>query len=169
MHTTPKKINAQAERLIRELGLEPLSAVWLKLRKVSDFTPETHNCLVNCMVQQKYHGGDIVFGWVIWQDTTIRFCEAEFHCVWRDLTGGLFDITPRVDGEKRVCFVPDPQRASRLDRSVHPPVTRTFGNVHMREDQLMNTVQREDIIFTKDSLLKHLTEELEPTPALYRR
>jgi hypothetical protein len=81
MLTASKKLNSQAERLIRELGLEPSSASWLKLRNVSDFTPETYNCLINCMVQQKYHGGDIVFGWVIWQDTSIRSCVAEFHCV----------------------------------------------------------------------------------------
>src|SRR3972149_6629967 len=158
MQTTPKRTNAQAERLIRELGLDPSSAVWLKLTKVDDFTPETRNCLLNCMVQQKYQGGGIVFGWVLWQDTAMRFCEAEFHCVWKDHASNLRDITPRVDGEKRICFVPDHQRESRLDRSVHPPMGSTFDNVRMAGEKLMNPVRRMDIVFVvaKGALLNHL-------------
>jgi hypothetical protein len=157
MNTTPKRLNAKLEKLISHLGLDPSTTVWLKLTKVTDFLPETSNCLINCMVQQKYQGGALVFGWLIWQNTMTSFCEAEFHCVWQDTSGALKDITPRLDGEKRICFIPDSKRQSRLDRSVNPPITRTFDNVRLQGEQLLNPVQILDRPFLKNSLLKHLS------------
>lgn len=38
------------------------------------------------------------------------FIEAEHHAVWDDGTGTLTDITPHVCGEKRILFLPDPER-----------------------------------------------------------
>lgn len=157
MNTTPKRINLQIERLVSYLGLDPSTAVWLKLTKATHFLPEINNCLVNCMVQQKYHSGTLVFGWLIWQDTTISFCEAEFHCVWQDKSGVLRDITPRVDSEKRICFVPDPSRIMSFDRSINPPITCTFENVLMYRDQLPTPIMKINRKFIKNGLLKHLS------------
>lgn len=158
MHTTPKKINRQLESLISKLGLDPSSAVWLKQRRVSDFVPETKNCLINCMVQEKYQGGKTVYGWVLWQDSSIGFCEAEFHCNWQDSSGNIHDITPRVDGEKRVCFIPDPNRESYLDRSVYPHITRTYENFKMHGTNAQDSINRLEIKLNKEDLLKHLNE-----------
>ena len=155
MQTTPKRINAHAATFIRHLGLDPSSAIWRKLTKVTDFVPETYNCLLNVMVQQIFCGGEIVFGWVIWQDSAASFVEAEFHCLWKDSQGHLRDITPRVDGEKRICFVPDPTRESRMDMTRYPAVTHTFDNVRMVGDELVNPVQPKSIVLTRDKLLRY--------------
>ena len=156
METAPKKINAQAARLISKIGLDVSSAVWLKLTKVAGFTPERLHCVLNCMIQKKNHGGELIFGWILWQNNTTRFCEAEFHCVWKDNTGRLRDITPRVDGEKRICFIPDPHRDARLDTMVQPPIVHSFINVRMTGNDLLNEVQRCRIVLTKTVLLDHL-------------
>lgn len=52
------------------------------------------------------YGGSRVHGWAIWQfqDTAL----AEFHSVWRDENGNLFDITPHKFGEEYILFVEDP-------------------------------------------------------------
>lgn len=138
--TTPKKLTAPLYKLIRHLGLDPKTAVWLPLTVENQFTPETINCLINTMVKRKLAGGDIVFGWVLWFERKANFAEAEFHCVWRAKDGILVDITPRVDGEEAVCFVSDPTRTSHLDLTRYPAVTHTYDNVRMRGGQLMNGV-----------------------------
>jgi hypothetical protein len=50
-------------------------------------------------------GGEIVYGWVIWQHGNY-FIEAEHHAVYRRSDGSLVDITPGTT--KRVLFLPDP-------------------------------------------------------------
>jgi hypothetical protein len=158
MLTTPKRINFQADQLIRALDLDPSSAVWMKLFRASDFEPEPGHCFVNCLVQQKLHQGDTLFGWMLWQDTTIQFAEAEFHCVWRSPDGALRDITPRVDGEKRICFVPDSKRVGFFDMAQQPYRTRTYGNVKIQGNSLLNTVQPIAMPYRGTSLVRHLEE-----------
>lgn len=63
-------------------------------------------CHLNVAHRVKHHGGERVSGWMIW--TSIHFTEAEFHSVWRSPSGELVDVTPRVDGEQIILFVPDP-------------------------------------------------------------
>jgi hypothetical protein len=63
-------------------------------------------CLENCEAEVKKSGRTVQFGWVIWELKSAWFIEAEFHAVVR--TGSrLIDITPRIDGEDRILFVPD--------------------------------------------------------------
>lgn len=62
-------------------------------------------CHLNVRYQVKQHGGKVVNGWMIWDGDF--FTEAEFHCVWRSPDGHLEDITPRVDGETEILFLPD--------------------------------------------------------------
>jgi hypothetical protein len=64
-------------------------------------------CHLNVAHRVKRHGGERVFGWMIW--TGPMFTEGEFHSVWRSPDGELMDITPRVDGEEFILFVPDPK------------------------------------------------------------
>lgn len=51
-------------------------------------------------------GGRIVFGWNIWEWPQIML-TAEFHAVWQDDSGNLYDITPKPHGEHEIAFVPD--------------------------------------------------------------
>jgi hypothetical protein len=49
--------------------------------------------------------GDIIYGWQIWKGE-LR-CEAEFHAVWRTISGDLIDITPKGFPIERILFVQD--------------------------------------------------------------
>lgn len=78
------------------------------------FTPmstqyEAGVCHFNVEHCVRQNGGERVPGWIIW-DQNYSFAESEFHSVWRDPSGTLRDITPRVDGEAEVIFLP-----SRMD------------------------------------------------------
>lgn len=63
-------------------------------------------CQVNAQHRANTAGGERVDGWMIWEH--LNYAEAEAHSVWRDPAGRLIDLTPRVDGEELVLFLPDP-------------------------------------------------------------
>lgn len=63
-------------------------------------------CQLNTNHRVKNSGGGRVDGWMIWEHR--NFAEAEAHSLWRDLNGELVDLTPRVDSEAEVLFLPDP-------------------------------------------------------------
>lgn len=65
-------------------------------------------CHLNVAHLVRERGGQAVTGWMIWESATL--VDAEHHCCWRAPDGVLFDVTPRVDGEDRVLFLPDPAR-----------------------------------------------------------
>lgn len=54
----------------------------------------------------KADGGDIVFGWTIWEWPNV-LRTAEFHAVWQSPDGALVDITPKPKRETRILFVAD--------------------------------------------------------------
>jgi hypothetical protein len=72
-------------------------------------TIEKHALINECFpnVEQKVliDGGDIIYGWQIWKGELI--CEAEFHAVWRTISGDLIDITPKGFPIERILFVQD--------------------------------------------------------------
>ena len=70
---------------------------------------EATHCHDNVRHYVKHHGGEVVYGWIIWCNTKFKL-EAEHHAVWKSPSGKLYDITPRVDGEEKVLFLPDPGR-----------------------------------------------------------
>lgn len=67
---------------------------------------EVRECFNNVRRHSALHGGELVYGWAIWEWTDV-FIEAEHHAVWQSPTG-LIDISPhecRTDG---ILFLPDP-------------------------------------------------------------
>jgi len=71
-----------------------------------------HWCRVNCCdlnVKKAINDyrGKAVFGFRLWSLPTM-YIEADLHCVWKNPNGKLIDITPNVDGETKVLFLPDP-------------------------------------------------------------
>lgn len=112
--TTPKKINAGVRVILDSLSLHESEVKFLKLKRQNSFTAVEKYCHINCMRKKKIDGGDIKYGWTIWQNSTIGFTEAEFHAVWVSDNGEFQDITPRTDGEKRIMFVPDHRRSPIL-------------------------------------------------------
>ncbi len=67
---------------------------------------EIDKCHVNVDEHVKSHGGTPIYGWIIWQSPALL--HALFHCNWLSPSGELIDITPKVDGETKILFLPDP-------------------------------------------------------------
>ena len=127
-HTTPREIDSNIKNLLSFLELKQSSGVRLKLSKVKGFKPEPKNCHVNTYIQCKIEGGAIEYGWVIWQSIG-GFTEAEFHSIWKNKRGEKLDITPRVDGEKKILFFPDPMRKAIFIKEQGKLQINTYGNV----------------------------------------
>lgn len=54
-------------------------------------------------------GGSILHGWVLWEWPGM-FVEGEHHAVWVRPDGKLVDVVRRPHGERRVLFLPEPER-----------------------------------------------------------
>lgn len=52
------------------------------------------------------HGGKAIMGWIIWEKPGV-WLEAEHHAIWEQHDGTWRDVTPTIDGETRLVFVPD--------------------------------------------------------------
>lgn len=65
-------------------------------------------CFHNVLNKLKSDGGIIVYGWLIWEWPRV-YIEAEHHAIW-EKDGALIDVTPHVNGEPNVLFLPDPKR-----------------------------------------------------------
>lgn len=65
-------------------------------------------CFSNVQAKVARDRGVLLYGWTIWEWPHV-FIEAEHHAVWQNGTE-LIDITPTIDGEDRILFLPDPAR-----------------------------------------------------------
>jgi hypothetical protein len=103
---TPFSISSAMRRLASELvpGGAP---VYVPVRPAGG--SREHECFANAAAHAAAHGGQVVYGWALWEWPTVMV-EGEFHAVWRSPGGDLVDVSPREDGEARVLFLPDPSR-----------------------------------------------------------
>lgn len=67
---------------------------------------EYNECFRNVKSKVERDGGNIQFGWAIWEWPRV-FLEAECHAVWESPGGELIDISPRSDAERKVLFLAD--------------------------------------------------------------
>ncbi|MCS5808843.1 hypothetical protein LNO89_23670 [Klebsiella pneumoniae subsp. pneumoniae] len=58
--------------------------------------------------------------------------EGEAHCLYKDLSGNVFDITPRVSGEEKILFIED----SRLNVSLKHIKGARFSMIQHTNPQL---------------------------------
>ena len=133
---SPRKVDTHLRALLRYLQLENAEPTLLKYTRPTAFEPEHANCHLNARCQFRAHGGAVVHGWVLAQDKVQRFSEAIFHTVWRSPEGKLVDVTPRVDLEKRLMFVPDPQRKIVLTSHEGQPAIDTYSSAKLYGDRL---------------------------------
>ena len=96
-----------------------------------------------------------VFGWVLAQDKSKGFAEAQFHCVWKSTEDKLVDITPRRDGEKRVLFIPDHTRQITLSRYEGAPAITTYDNVRVLGNKIVSEIKRIKIIPQTEMIQKY--------------
>jgi len=66
-------------------------------------------CLTDVPGYAWQHGGEAIFGWIIWEVPGLLL-EAEFHTCYKDEDGKLIDITPKPDRERQILFLPDSHR-----------------------------------------------------------
>lgn len=132
----PIVLSNDLKSLLAYLNLAEADCCWLALSHVQGFTPLINQCHLNALIQKRFAGGTIVYGWLLWEDAAAETCEAMFHSVWRDDDGVMCDITPRVDGELKVLFVPDPNRQIIFFVGTAGPTLYSYDNVRVRDGKL---------------------------------
>ncbi|WNO08452.1 hypothetical protein [Teredinibacter sp. KSP-S5-2] len=151
---SPKKVNGSVKNIIRHLDLNENEVVLLKYFRPSEFSPEIHNCFFNTWVKMKCAGGDMQHGWMISQDSTKEFIEAQFHAVWINSEGAFIDVTPRPDNEKRVMFVPDHNRKIELSQSNGQPAILSYDNFRMLNGQALAKLERIRVVMHDTNFIK---------------
>jgi hypothetical protein len=63
-------------------------------------------CVQNVHSKITKNGGNIEFGWAIWESPEICV-HAQYHAVWISLEDKYFDITPKSVHADRILFLPD--------------------------------------------------------------
>lgn len=152
---SPRKINARVRALLQILQLPEESVALLKYKPPADFEAEPSNCHFNVWVQWDKCGGKPQHGWLIGEDAVHDFAEAQFHTVWCSPQGELVDVTPRLDLEKRVMFVPDLQRCVQLIHRNGSPALRTYDNVRIHRGQLLSGIEIIELVPQSDLIYKH--------------
>ena len=101
--TTPSELSESILNFCRELDPTQIP-VFLSIQP--DQKAIKAECFSNVREHIKRHGGSMQLGWIIWETAGIML-EANFHAVWRSSEGELLDVTPQVDDEIRILFLPD--------------------------------------------------------------
>ena len=104
--TTPPRISEQIITFCVEIDSnnEPVH-VPVRPSVGADF----NECFRNVANHITNHSGEIQHGWIIWEMPNL-WLNAEFHAVWVSSTGQFIDVTPKVDGESNILFLPDSKR-----------------------------------------------------------
>ncbi len=101
--TTPTEISGSVRKFCAEISRErPFFVDFI------DYGLRQSWCHLNVALLVEKYGGTYVPGWAIWTGPGVF--DAEHHAVWRKQDGTFEDVTPRVDGEKQILFLPDPSR-----------------------------------------------------------
>jgi hypothetical protein len=137
----PRSIHKFVLQLAEYIGAGK-TPVWVPVRPAKGAIP--HECFFNVPEYVKRHGGEVQYGWTVWQCANL-FIEGEFHSVWKSPNGELVDPTPKTDGENRILFIPDGRhvwnevrvdnrRLALLDR----PEIHDFIKLCMEETDFVN-------------------------------
>ena len=104
--TTPVRISEQVVRFCKRL--DP--------RQTPIFVPvipslgiRADHCFYDVQRKVRVEGGRVQYGWTIWEKPGVLL-EAEFHAIWVSPNNELIDVTPKVDGEQQILFLPDTDR-----------------------------------------------------------
>jgi hypothetical protein len=117
--TTPREITSDVRAFAAQLGNELPRRIPVQ----SDNYGVYGWCSDGVLEKMKHAGGSIVFGWTIWEWPGVLL-TGEFHAVWMDATGTLYDITPKPHGETEIIFLPDRNYGPDFDFEERPPNRR---------------------------------------------
>ena len=128
---------------------------------------ESLDCHNNVRVYKEKNGGDIVFGWTIWQHPKIML-EAEFHAIWKSPQNEYLDITPNKMSFGKILFLPDASRSYDFCRN------KRFANRwypltnHKDFQNLTHTLQQHFELFEKYHGIGDIQLTEEDTKEYYR-
>lgn len=115
---------------------------------IPEVTSTSKYCHHNVKIYTEKNAGEIVYGWIIWQQTHMML-EAEFHSVWKSPCGRYLDITPNRIGSKQILFVPDMEHSydfygnTRLCNKWHPltnhPDFKKLNEVLQKHHELLES------------------------------
>lgn len=102
MIIVPKRIDENVFKLIGKLTIHD-KPFYVEVKPENEC--KINECFPNVKSKISKDGGEIIFGWTIWQHNFML--EAEFHSIWKSPNGEFIDITPKQNHEKRILFVID--------------------------------------------------------------
>ncbi len=104
--TTPSSLNDNILKFCKEID-STTNPVFVEVVPTKDSI--YNECYGNVALHIKRNGGEVQYGWIIWEIPNI-YLEGEFHAVWINDERKYVDITPRKDGEKNILFLKDSKR-----------------------------------------------------------
>jgi hypothetical protein len=116
---TPKAISGTIEDLCKRISPDQ-AARFVEVHPEQD--GQINECFVNVLSKVSRDGGAILYGWKISEWLGV-FSEAEHHAVWLSDDKEI-DVTPNITGDRRILFLPDPERAYDIDTG------RRLLNIH---------------------------------------
>lgn len=102
---TPKRVDEQVIAFCKTLS--PLAPVWVSVKPWKHAVQ--NDCFLNVPKYVQQHGGTMQVGWMIWEKRTL-WLEAEFHSCLVAKDNKYIDITPKLDNDPTILFLPDPVR-----------------------------------------------------------
>lgn len=102
-------------------------------------------CFDNTARKVERAGGSLACGWAIWSLLGLYF-EAEHHGVWQNRRGDLVDVSPQINGARRILFLPDPDapydplnhRSNILWPATDDPMAIEFVELANRRNQIQD-------------------------------
>jgi hypothetical protein len=150
----PKEINTYVQAIQIHLGLVSHSPHIVSIEEQKGFDAEPDCCRhLNVWVKYLREGGIPVFGWIFGYDEKTEFVEAQFHSVWQSENGHIIDVTPRSDGGTFNMFLRDDSRQIILTRHQGRPAIRTFDNIRLMNNRLINGLQ-EIVVVPETNMIK---------------
>jgi hypothetical protein len=148
MITTPNEVNKDILEFCKEID-STTKPVFVKFVPIKDYI--CGDCYGNVGGHIKKNGGKVEYGWIIWEDQKI-FLEAEFHAIWINNEGTYIDVTPKVDKEDKILFLPDSKRkfAGELIDNIRKPLidneyTKSLVNEGKNNFEIKNRLYKESL------------------------
>jgi SEC-C motif len=167
---TPVAISTEILALAREIspGHQPRF-----VPIAPDQTAKVSECFFNVQSKIDREGGDIVYGWAIWERPRV-FLEAEHHAVWAKGSEWV-DLTPNDPWIQSVLFLPDPtrifdpvsyKRTINVKRPLTPaPAIRDWINAAHELSLYMYSESGGPVLHLDPSRLQHFHEKVRNTQA----
>src|SRR5216110_1006916 len=103
--TTPTKIPDCIEDLKIAIGSTTGAPIFVRVAPAPGC--RVNDCFVNAEREAKMTGGEITYGWLVWECDSLNAIEVIFHAVVKTKNGEYEDVTPQVDGENAILFIPE--------------------------------------------------------------